>query len=381
MATTHFRTCPFCEATCGLEVKVEGDQVLSVKGDKEDVFSHGFICPKATGLKSLQEDPNRLTQPMRKRPDGTHEPISWDEAFAEIETRLMPLLDEHGRDACAVYLGNPGAHSLATLLAGRVWLRALGSKNLYSASTVDQMPKQISAGLMFGTILSIPIPDVDRTDHFMILGANPLASNGSLMTAPDMRGRIRAIRERGGKVVVIDPRRSRTAESADEHHFIRPGTDAVFLAALAREIFEADLADLGDVAEHVAGVELVRQLVAPFDADRAAQACGIAADDIRRIARELAGAERACVYGRIGTCTQEFGTLASWLVDVLNTITGNLDRPGGVMFPKAAAGQPNTMGEPGQGRGVKLGRWASRVRGLPETFGELPVVAMAEEIA
>jgi anaerobic selenocysteine-containing dehydrogenase len=174
-ATTHYRTCPFCEATCGLEVTVEGDKVLSVKGDKEDVFSHGFICPKATGLKSLQDDPNRLTQPMRKREDGTHEPISWDEAFAEIDARLMPLLDEHGRDACAVYLGNPGAHSLATLLAGRVWLRALGSKNLYSASTVDQMPKQISAGLMFGTILSIPIPDVDRTDHFMILGANPLA--------------------------------------------------------------------------------------------------------------------------------------------------------------------------------------------------------------
>src|SRR5215217_1909740 len=223
-----------------------------------------YPAPKATGLKSLQEDPNRLTQPMRKRADGTHEPITWDEAFAEIDARLMPLLNEHGRDACAVYLGNPGAHSLATLLAGRVWLRALGSKNLYSASTVDQMPKQISAGLMFGTILSIPIPDVDRTDHFMILGANPLASNGSLMTAPDMRGRIRAIRERGGKVVVVDPRRTRTAEAADEHHFIRPGTDALLLAAMAHVLFEEGLVDVGPVGEWLNGLDELPSLLGDF---------------------------------------------------------------------------------------------------------------------
>jgi anaerobic selenocysteine-containing dehydrogenase len=226
----------------------------------------------------------------------------------------------------------------------------------------------------------VPIPDVDRADQMLILGANPLASNGSLMTAPDMRGRLRAIRERGGKVVVIDPRRSRTAEHADEHHFIRPGTDALLLAAMAREIFESGLAGAGAIAEHVDGIETVRALVAPFTPERAAAACGIAAEDIRRMARELAIAERGVVYGRIGTCTQEFGTLASWLVDVLNVITGNLDRPGGAMFTKAAAGQPNTQGEPGRGRGVKLGRWHSRVRGLAEAFGELPVVCLAEEI-
>src|SRR3954471_24538069 len=375
-----YTTCPLCEATCGLELQLGDDgSVARIRGDAEDVFSKGFICPKGGSMTALHEDPDRLRTPLVRRGGGLVE-ATWDDAFAEVERRLVPILEQHGRDAVGVYLGNPSVHNLSFTLYGRVLLKALGTHNIFSASTVDQMPKQVSCGLMFGTFLSIPIPDIDRTEYMLMLGANPLASNGSLMTAPDYRGRLRAVRERGGKVVVIDPRRSRTAESADEHHFIRPGPDAVFLAALARETFEAVLADLGDVAEHVAGVELVRQLVAPFDADRAAQACGIAADDIRRIARELAGAERACVYGRIGTCTQEFGTLASWLVDVLNTITGNLDRPGGVMFPKAAAGQANTQGEPGRGRGVKIGRWASRVRELPETFGELPVAALSEEI-
>jgi anaerobic selenocysteine-containing dehydrogenase len=377
----HYRTCPFCEATCGLEVEVEGDQVLSVRGDKQDVFSRGFICPKGTGLKTLQEDPDRLRTPMRRREDGTFEPIGWDEAFAEIDARLMPLLEQHGRDACAVYLGNPSAHSLATMLAGRVWLRALGSKNIYSASTVDQMPKQVSAGLMFGTILSVPIPDVDRTDHMLILGANPLASNGSLMTAPDMRGRLRAIQERGGKVVVVDPRRTRTAESADEHHFIRPGTDAHLMFAMVHTLYDEGLVAVQPrLAEHIDGLDAVEPLARPFSPEAVESVCGIAADDIRQMARELAAAERAVVYGRIGTCTQEFGTLASWLVDVLNVLTGNLDEPGGAMFPRAAAGQKNATGKPGSGRGIPMGRWHSRVRGLPETFGELPVACLAEEI-
>jgi len=375
-----YTTCPLCEATCGLELTLDEDgRVTRVKGDSEDVFSRGFICPKGGSITALHEDPDRLRTPLVRR-DGELVEATWDEAFAEIERRLGPLLEQHGRNAVGVYLGNPSVHNLSFSLYSRVLLKALGTRNIFSASTVDQMPKQVAAGLMFGTFLSIPIPDIDRTSYMLILGANPLASNGSLMTAPDYRGRMRAVRERGGKVVVIDPRRSRTAEHADEHHFIRPGTDALFLAAIAREIFEAGLADAGAVAEHVEGVEDARRLVAPFEPERAAAACGIAAEDIRRIARELAGADSACVYGRIGTCTQEFGTLASWLVDVINTITGNLDRPGGVMFPKAAAGQPNTQGEPGRGRGTVLGRWTSRVRGLPETFGELPVAALAEEI-
>jgi anaerobic selenocysteine-containing dehydrogenase len=379
--TVHYRTCPFCEATCGLAVEMDGDTVLSVRGDKDDVFSRGFICPKATGIKSLQEDPDRLRQPLRRRPDGTHEPVSWDEAFAVIDERLTPLLAEHGRDACAVYLGNPGAHSLATMVAGRVWLKALGSKNVYSASTVDQMPKQVSAGLMFGTILSVPVPDVDRTDHMIILGANPLASNGSLMTAPDMRGRLRGIRERGGKVVVIDPRRTRTAEAADEHHFIRPGTDAHLLFGMVHTLYDEGLVAVQPrLAEHVDGLDAIEPLARPFSPEAVAPACGVPAAEIRRLARELAAAERGVVYGRIGTCTQEFGTLASWLVDVLNTLTGNLDEPGGAMFTRAAAGSKNATGKPGSGRGIPMGRWHSRVRGLPEAFGELPVACLAEEM-
>ena len=279
----------------------------------------------------------------------------------------------------AVYLGNPNAHNLSALIHGPAWLRVLGSQNVYSASTVDQMPKQMSAGLMFGAMLSVPIPDVDNCDHLMLLGANPLVSNGSLLTAPDMRGRLRSIRERGGKVVVVDPRRTRTAEESDEHHFIQPGTDALLLAAMACTIVEEGLDAPGELTEHMNGLDEVRTLVRDFTPEAVAGACGIDAEEIRRMARELAAAERGCVYARIGTCTQEFGTHASWLVDVLNALTGNLDREGGAMFTRAAAGQKNSSWG-GVGRGVKFGRWNSRVRGLPELFGELPVSVLAEEI-
>src|ERR687892_1547620 len=379
MANLHYRTCPFCEATCGLEVETEGGEVVSVRGDKEDVFSRGFICPKAHGLKQLHEDPDRLRTPLVRR-NGELVEATWDEAFEEIDRRLSPLLAEHGRDAVAVYLGNPIVHNLSGVLYGPAFLRALGSKNIYSASTVDQMPKQVSSGLMFGTMLSIPLADVDRTDHLLILGANPLVSNGSLLTAPDMRGRLRGIRERGGKVVVVDPRRTRTAEEADEHHFIRPGTDAVLLAAMACTLVEEGLADPGPLREHLNGLDEVLDLVRGFPPEEAGGACGIPAEEIRRMARELAAAPRAAVYGRIGTCTQEFGTLASWLVDVLNVLTGNLDREGGATFARAAAGQKNSTGTGATGRGVRFGRWQSRVRGLPEVYGELPVACLAEEI-
>jgi anaerobic selenocysteine-containing dehydrogenase len=376
---THYRTCPFCEATCGLEIETEGSEVVSVRGDREDVFSRGFICPKAHGLKQLHDDPDRLTTPLVRR-DGQLVEASWDEAFEEIDRRVSPLLAEHGRDSVAVYVGNPMAHNLSFLLYGPAFIRALGSKNVYTASTVDQMPKQVSSGLMFGTMLSVPLADVDRTDHLLILGANPLVSNGSLLTAPDMRGRLRRIRERGGKVVVIDPRRTRTAEEADEHHFIRPGSDALLLAAMACTLVEESLVDPGPLAEHLNGLDEVLELVRDFPPDLAAGACGIPAEEIRRMARELAAAPSAAVYGRIGTCTQEFGTLASWLVDVLNVLTGNLDREGGAMFARAAAGQRNSTGSGGAGKGVRFGRWQSRVRGLPETFGELPVSCLADEM-
>jgi anaerobic selenocysteine-containing dehydrogenase len=375
----HYRTCPFCEATCGLEIETEGREVISVRGDKDDVLSRGFICPKAHGLKQLHEDPDRLETPLVRRAGELVE-ASWDEAFEEIDRRLSPIIAEHGKNSVAVYIGNPNAHNLSSLVYGPVWLRALGTQNVYTASTVDQMPKQVSAGLMFGTMLSVPVPDVDRTDHLLILGANPLVSNGSLLTAPDMRGRLRRIRERGGKVVVVDPRRTRTAEEADEHHFVRPGTDALLLAAMACTLVEEGLVDLGPLRGRVNGLAEVLALVGDFEPERVAPACGIEAQEIRRLGRELASAPRAAVYARIGTCTQEFGTLASWLVDVLNVLTGNLDREGGAMFPLAAAGQRNASGAAGTGKGVRLGRWHSRVRGLAESYGELPVACLAEEI-
>jgi anaerobic selenocysteine-containing dehydrogenase len=374
---TEYRTCHLCEATCGLELHLDGRAITLVRGDRADVFSHGFLCPKGTALKQLESDPDRIRRPLLRRGDTFHE-VSWDEAFEAIDAGLTPIREQYGTDALALYLGNPSAHNLAGLVYNRVLLQAARTKNVYSASTVDQMPKQVSAGLMFGGALTIPVPDVDRTDYLLMLGANPYASNGSLMTAPDMPGRLDALRARGGKLVVVDPRRTRTADVADEHLSIRPATDALFLFAIVQVLFADDLVELGTVADHVHGVEEVGGLAAPFSPEAVAGACGIDAPTIRRIAHELAAAPTAAVYGRIGTCTQEFGTLVSWLVDVVNVCTGNLDRPGGAMFTRAAT---STSGEgSGKGRGVTFGRRTSRVRGLPEYFGELPVVALAEEI-
>ena len=378
--TTHYRTCPFCEATCGLEVAIEDDGTIGrIRGDRDDVFSKGFICPKGSTLKHLHEDPDRLRQPLVRR-DGELQPATWDEAFAEIERRLMPIIERHGRDAVAVYLGNPGVHNLSGLLYNPVLLRALGTTNVYTASTVDQRPKEITSGLMFGTMLSHPVPDLDRTDYLIVLGANPFESNGSLATAPDWPGRLRRIRERGGRFVVIDPKRTKTAEEASEHIAIRPGTDAFLLMAMVQVLFAENLVDLGPAADYIVGVDEVRHAATEFPPEAAAAVTGIDTATVRRLARELAAAPRAAVYGRIGTCTQEYGTLASWLVDVLNTLTGNLDREGGVLWAKPAAGGFNTVGTPRFGKGVKLGRRRSRVRGLPESYGEFPVSALAEEI-
>jgi anaerobic selenocysteine-containing dehydrogenase len=380
---TAYRTCPLCEASCGLEITLRptaaGEEVVRIRGDRDDVFSRGYICPKGSTLKQLHEDPDRLRRPVVKR-DGRFVEVSWDEAFAEIEARLLPVLDAHGRDAAAVYIGNPNAHNLAGMLYNRAVLRSLGTTNVFSASTVDQRPKEISSALMFGGGLNVPVPDVDRTDHLLMLGANPFASNGSLATAPDWPGRLERLLERGGKIVVVDPRRSRTAEMASEWVPVRPGADAYLLMAMVQVITSEGLVDLGTCAELVTGFDDVVAAAAAFTPEVVAPATGLDAELIRRLARELAAAPTACVYGRIGTTTAEFGTLTSWLVDVLNVFTGNLDRPGGAMFAKAAAGASNTRGKPRFGREVRLHRRASRVRELPETFGELPAVVMAEEM-
>jgi anaerobic selenocysteine-containing dehydrogenase len=376
---TAYRGCPLCEAGCGLEITMRGDDVVRIRGDRDDVFSHGYICPKGSTLKQLHEDPDRVRTPLIRR-DGELQPATWAEAFTEIEHKLLAVVEAHGRDAVAVYLGNPTVHAPGGLLYGRFLLKALGTKNLYSASTVDQRPKEISVGLMFGQQLTVPVPDLDRTDHLLMLGANPFASNGSLATAPDWPGRLEAIIERGGRVVVIDPRRTRTAEAASEHHFIRPGTDAFLLMAMVHTLFDEDLVSLGALEEYVVGVDELPMIAKEFTPAVVAGVCGIDADTIRRLARDLASAPTAAVYGRVGTTTQEFGTLASWLVDVLNVLTGNLDRPGGAMFSRAALGGGNTRGAPRRGRGITLGRQESRVRGLPGAFGELPVACLAEEI-
>jgi anaerobic selenocysteine-containing dehydrogenase len=370
-------TCPLCEATCGLEVTIDDSRVMGTRGDAADVFSRGFICPKGASLGALHHDPDRLRAPLVRR-GGELVEATWDEAFAEIDRRLAPILAEHGRDAVAVYAGNPSVHNTSTALYGPAFYKALGTKNFYTAGTVDQVPKQLAAGLMFGHPLTVPVPDLDRTEHLLMLGANPLVSNGSLMTAPDTRGRLRGIRDRGGKLVVVDPKRSRTAELADEHHAIRPGTDALLLFALVHVLFADESVALGGLEEHVAGLAEVRALAEPFTPEAVADRVGLAPGEIHRMARELAAAPRAAVYGRIGTTTQAFGTLASWLVDVLNVLTGNLDRPGGAMFPLAAAGQPNAR--QGTRRAWTVGRWRSRVRGLPEVMGELPVATLADEI-
>jgi anaerobic selenocysteine-containing dehydrogenase len=377
-----FRTCPLCEATCGLalEVDVAAHTVTKVRGDADDVFSHGFLCPKGVSIKELHDDPDRVRTPLIKQGDGSFAPASWDEAFALIARRLPAVMEAGGRDAVAVYVGNPSAHSLAFLLYGKVLLKALGTKNIFSASTVDQFPKQAASALLFGTGTTIAIPDVDRTDYLLCLGANPLASNGSLMTAPDLRGRLRAIRKRGGRLVVVDPRRSRTAQEADEHLAIRPGTDALLVMALLQVVFAERLDALGAAEGRVEGLDEVRALASDFPPEAVAAATGLDADAIRRTARDFATAPSAVAYGRIGTTTQAFGTTTSWLIDVLNIVTGNLDRPGGAMFPLPSAGLPNAKGEPGRGRGARFGRWASRVRGLGEVFGELPVACLAEEI-
>ncbi|MEZ4469969.1 MAG: molybdopterin-dependent oxidoreductase [bacterium] len=374
MITT--RVCPLCEATCGIEVILDGDRVETIRGDAADTFSRGYLCPKAYGLKGLQEDPDRLRQPLRRTAAG-FEPIGWDEAFALVVEGLQRAQAAGGKDAVGVYLGNPVVHNVQTLLYGPALLKALGSRQLYSASSADQLPKMISSALMFGGSLKIPVPDLDRTDFLLVLGADPMVSNGSLMTAPDVKHRLAAIRDRG-TLVVVDPRRSATAQMASEHLRIRPGTDALLLLALCQVVVAEDLATPAALA-HLDGLETARALVADFPPERVAAACGLEAEAIRRLARSFCAAPSAACYGRIGTTCQAFGTLASWAVDLLNILSGNLDRPGGAMFATPAANRGANRA-PDARRPTRLGRWKSRVAGWPERFGELPVCTLADEI-
>jgi len=376
----HIHTCPLCEAMCGLEVHVEGGRVAKIRGDAADVWSRGFLCPKGTTLGEIHHDPDRLRAPLVRR-GGELREASWDEAFDAAEAKLRDVIDGHGKGTLATYLGNPLAHNFSLGRYLGPFMAISGITHVYSPGTVDQWPKNLSSALMFGDMWRIPAPDLPRTDHLIVLGANPHASQGSLVAASDVLGQLDAIRARGGKVVVIDPRRTGTVRHADEWIPIRPGTDAALLLAMAQVLFAEGLVRLRGLEGRVAGVEALRDAAARFTPEAVSPACGIPAERIRRLARELASAERGAVYGRIGTCNQEFGALASWAVDVLNVLTGNLDREGGAMFGKPVAWSFVNLPDPQWADGYVLGRFRSRVRGAPEVLGQFPVSCLAEEIA
>ncbi len=374
---TSFRTCPLCEATCGLSIEHRDGVVTRIRGDRDDVFSKGFLCPKGTVLGKFHEDPDRLRTPLIKR-DGVHQPASWEEAFTAIADGLVPALDATERDGGAIYLGNPVVHSLDLLLYSPAITMAMGSKKVFSASTVDQRPRELASGLIYGSSFTIPVPDIDRTSTLLLIGANPMVSNGSLATAPDWPGRINALLDRGGSLIVVDPAHTKTAEKATTHLAPIPGSDALLLAAIATELTATG--QHRPVDEDRDALETVVAGLEAFTPDSVAAATGLDAAAIRDVATQLAAAERPCVYARLGTTITPFGTTASWLVDIVNALLGALDAPGGAMFAKNPAGSKNTRGLGPFGKEQTLGRRKTQASGMPIELGEHPVAAMAEEI-
>jgi anaerobic selenocysteine-containing dehydrogenase len=374
--TLHHRACHLCEAICGLTIATQtaadgSRQILSIKGDAEDRFSRGHICPKAVALQDIQHDPDRLRQPMQRIGD-TWQPITWPAAFALVAERLSAIQTTHGQNAVAVYQGNPSVHNYGLTTHSNYFLGLLKTRNRFSATSVDQLPHHLVSHLMYGHGLLIPIPDIDHTDFMLILGGNPLASNGSLMSVPDVEKRLKAIQARGGKLVVVDPRRSETAAIADQHVFIRPGQDAALLAGMLNTLLEEGLTRSSHLP--VEGLAPVRNALQGFTAEAMSARCGVSAADIRQLARDFAAADSAVCYGRMGVSTQAFGTLCQWLIQLINLVTGNLDRVGGVLCTEPAVDIVAATS------GGHFNRWQSRVAGLPEYSGELPVAALAEEM-
>nr|MBF0681173.1 molybdopterin oxidoreductase family protein [Pseudomonas sp.] len=370
-STLHHRACHLCEAICGLTIETRGEQILSIKGDPEDSFSRGHICPKAIALQDIQNDPDRLRQPMRRVGSEWHA-IEWEEAFALAAERLADIRERHGNNAVAVYQGNPSVHNYGLMTHSKYFLGQLKTRNRFSATSVDQLPHHLTSMMMYGHGLLIPIPDIDHTDFMLILGGNPLASNGSIMTVPDVEKRLRALQARGGKLVVVDPRRSETAAIADQHLFVRPGEDAALLFGLLNTLFDEGLTRSSHLP--VAGLDELRAAVAPFTAEAMGPRCGVPAEQIRQLARDFAAADKAVCYGRMGVSTQAFGTLCQWLVQSINLVTGNLDRIGGALCTEPAVDLV------GSTSGGHFNRWQSRVSGLSEYGGELPVSVLAEEM-
>lgn len=373
----HYRTCNLCEAMCGLVIDHQEGEIKSIKGDKNDPFSEGFICPKAVALQDIYTDPDRLKQPIKKV-NGQWQQIEWDEAFDLASEKLLAIREKYGKEAIGIYQGNPSVHNYGTMLYGRELIHALGIHNKFSATSADQLPHHLASQLMFGHALLIPIPDIDHTKYFLVLGANPMVSNGSLMTAPGMPKRIRDLQNRGGKMVVIDPRKSETAQKADEHQFIYPGSDVFFLIGLLKVLFQKNLINLGEIKEYLQGYEVLTAAIRSFDMETIAAKTGISEQELERIATDFAQAESAVCYGRMGVSTQQHGTLCQWLINVLNLLTGNFDQPGGALFTSPAVDMLSLNGK--KGTSHKFNRWQSKVRALPEFGGELPIATLAEEI-
>ena len=369
----RYRACPLCEAICGLELRYQDGALAAIRGDAADPFSRGHVCPKGNAIIDLEADPDRLRQPLR-RVDGRFVPVSWDEALSYAGERIAAIQAEHGPDAVATYLGNPNVHHFGHTAYLPPLLRLIRSRNVYSASSVDQWPHQLVAHLMYGHQFLLPIPDVDHCDCFLMLGANPLASNGSLMTAPGIDKRLKALTARG-RLIVIDPRRTETAAIASAHHPIRPGSDAMFLIALLQALGRIGPPRLLRYAGRIAGWEVAVQAVGAIDCRDQASHTGISSHDVQSIAAQLSQARSPLVYGRMGVSTQAFGTLCQWLIQLCNLHLGQLDQVGGVL--------PNQPAIPITGPGTAKGhyaRWHSRVRGLAEFAGELPVAVLREEI-
>ncbi len=377
ITSTVFRTCSLCEAGCGLRFDVEGDRITAVRPDPDDVLSHGHICPKGLAMAAVHHDPDRLRQPMRRTADGRFEPIGWEDALDLVGERLRAIRAAHGADAVALYLGNPIVHNHPVLLLRSAILKAFGTRNATSASSQDTAPRFAASYHLYGSSVAVPIPDVDRTDYFLCVGANPAVSNGSFLTAPDMRGRLRRIRERGGRVVVVDPRRSETARDADEHVAVRPGGDAALLLAMVQVLAREDRIDRAALQRQTRGWAEIERRLDAFAPERAAAAAGVAAETIVRLAREFAAAPTSTCYSRVGVCNSAHGTLATFATDLLNLAAGRLGRVGGAMFATPAFDLVQLMQMVG---GDGHGRWHSRVRGLPETAGDLPAAILAEEI-
>ena len=374
---THYRTCNICEALCGIEIAYEGEKILSIKGDKKDPLSRGHICPKAVALQDFYFDENRLRHPVKKTENG-FEKISWEEAFDITIQKVKALQEKHGPDAVGVFLGNPNAHSLGNALFIRPFLKALKTKNRFSASTVDQVPHHVAAQHMLGHTLLNPVPDLDRTNYLLVMGSNLLVSNGSMMSAPDIAKRLRGIQERGGRVVVIDPRKTETAKKADEHLFIKPETDAVFLLAMIHVLIKEKRIRLNHLENAITGLEEIKRITEKYSPEKAAPITGIKADKIRSIALEMAAADKAVLYSRMGLSTQTFGGLCIWLSNVFNILNGNYDREGGMMFPLPAI-DPVFM-SPKKGKPEWKTIPVSRARKLPKYLGEVPAASLADEI-